>query len=1006
MTDLMIEGFAVKEKIYESTRSLLFRADENNTGRSVILKVHPNPRPTPEEAARFHNEYNIVTRLKDTGAVRALEIKKGDNYQAIVFEDSGGVALKRILEQGKIPLANFLELSLKMAMVVGEIHDHNVIHKDINPANFIWNQNENQVNLIDFGISVESGGELTEAAGVNGLEGTLAYISPEQTGRTNRPLDYRSDYYSLGITFYLMLTGKLPFNYNDAMEIIHSHIALTPDAPHVVSPDVPPALSAIILKLLSKNPEDRYQTNAGLIADLKRCRDELKSTGVISDFIPGENDMSDRFEIPQKLYGREEKLETLLKAFERTASGAAEILFVKGIPGIGKTALIKEIHRPVTRLNGYFVKGKYDQFQRDVPYSALIQAFQQLVRRLLTEPEAIIEKRKEVLEKVLGENSQVIAEVIPDIELIIGASPPPPILGPVESQNRFKSIFRGFIKAFADVEHPLAIFLDDLQWADLASLELIKNMLSEPDARHLFFICSYRDNEVDNTHPLMSMQEELEKSGCNLSDIHLGALQPSHICDLVADVLHTTVEKAAELAELLFAKTGGTPFFINKFLENLNREGMITYNSGTGWNWDMAGIRSLQVTDNVVELMANRIKELSDGAREILKTASAINNRFDFKTLELILEKDSIEFDSDLSRLLKEGLIIKVKETFHFAHDRIQEAAYSLISEKERDPLHLKLGRLFLKNSTPENLEDKIFTITHHLNAGVDLIKDKSEKQKLAELNFIAGKKAKASAAYFPAFTFLKTCLDFPESRNWKTNYKQTLEYYTEATEAAYLNARFDYMDRWGEEIIQNAENVLDTLRIHEIKIASLLGVNKPTEALEYALPVLKKLGLSFKLHPGKASVLSAVVKTKILLRNKSIQDLENLPELTDQLKIATIKLLNSAGSAAYFASPNLFAILILNMVSYSVKYGNSRFSCFAYSTYGIILCGELFDLQAGYDIGQLAFKTSGPFSRARSGIAHKTDCISLSNPLPAPAQRDNQTASRCIRNWPANGGF
>ncbi|MBE9128626.1 AAA family ATPase [Coleofasciculus sp. LEGE 07092] len=564
-----LNSITVKATLYESATSLVYRGIKNDGSTPVILKVLKEDYPSPQELIRYKKEYAITRSLNLEGVIKAYSQQEYQRSLVIVLEDFGGESLEKWMKQSPeayypMPLPEFLSLAIKITEILGNIHSSNVIHKDINPSNIVLNPETGQVKIIDFGISTRLPSNSPPLVHPHGLEGTLAYISPEQTGRMNRTLDYRTDFYSLGITFYELLTGKLPFTTDDVLELVHCHIAKQPVPPKEGRrqraggrrEEVPQSVSDIVMKLLAKNAEDRYQSAWGIQADLEECLRQVKATGRVENFRLGSQDISNKFQIPQKLYGREAEIETLLAAFKRVAGGeltsppipllvgegsptspfhkekvsssvlpprrmdrggleglgglgCVEMMLVAGYSGIGKSALVQEIYKPITEKRGYFISGKFDQFQRNIPYSAIVHAFGGLMRQLLSESEAQLRQWQEKILSALGTNAQVIIDVIPEVELIIGKQPPVPELGGAESQNRFNLVFQNFIRVFCTKEYPLVIFLDDLQWVDSATLKLIELMMTDIDTQYLFLIGAYRDNEVNSTHPLMMVLDEL-----------------------------------------------------------------------------------------------------------------------------------------------------------------------------------------------------------------------------------------------------------------------------------------------------------------------------------------------------------------------------------------------------------------------------------------------------------------------------------------------------------------
>ena len=553
---------------------------------------------------------------------------------------------------------------------------------------------------------------------------------------------------------------------------MHCHIAKQPIPPHELNLEVPPIISAIVLKLMAKNAEERYLSAYKLKADLQECLRQWQSKDRIDPFPIDRHNISDRFQIPQKLYGREREISVLLAAFDRVSQGASEMMLVSGYSGMGKTVLIQEIYKPLTRQRGYFIAGKFDQFQRDTPYASLIQAFRSLVRQLLTESDTQISKWREKLQAELGEASGVIVQVIPEVELIIGSQPPLPDLPPAEQRNRFNRVLQKFINIFTQPEHPLVIFLDDLQWADRASLELIQLWMTVADNKYLFLIGAYRDNEVSEAHPLIQILENIAKAKVTtINKIFLTPLTLTDITQILVDTLFVASKYDQLLAKLLQQKTGGNPFSINEILKTLHSEGWFNFNYGSHQRqWDFKQIKAQPLTDNVLDITNKNVKKLPTATQAVLKLAACVGNQFDLRTLAIIYEKSLQETATDLRVALQSGLIVPLSRDYQlaeldveglsqrlvaeykFAHDRIQQAVYSLISEADRQSVHLRVGRLLLENTPSEELAQKLFDIVNQLNKGRALIDRRIERYELARLNLQTAKKAKSSAASQPAF--------------------------------------------------------------------------------------------------------------------------------------------------------------------------------------------------------------------------------------------------------------
>jgi serine/threonine protein kinase len=665
MTEM--DNYQILSKIYESSNSLVYRAVHKSRHHAVILKILKKDYPSPSELTRYKQEYEITRSLQIDGAIKVYELLPYKNTLAMVLEDFGGQSLDILLQSQTFSLSEFLSIAIQIAGALGEIHAANIIHKDINPSNIVYNPQTEQVKIIDFGISTKFTRENPTIKNPHLIEGTLAYMSPEQTGRMNRVLDRRTDFYSLGATFYRLLTRKLPFETEDPLELVHCHIAKQPN--QVKSPkskvkteEIPQVISDIVMKLMAKNAEDRYQSALGLKADLEECLHQLQQNSKILNFPLGRDDISDRFTIGQKLYGREAEIERLLSTFQRIAEGTSktsiEMVLVGGYAGIGKSVLIQELYKPITKQRGYFISGKFDQFQRNIPYSAIASVFKSLVQQLLTESDAQLAQWREKLLAAFGANGQVIIDVIPEIEKIVGSQPPVQLLEPTETRNRFNTVFLNFLQVFCQKAHPLVIFLDDLQWADSATLKLLEVIMSDRDLGYLMCIGAYRDREVDLNHPLIKMRDRLQEQGATVNTIILTPLQLAEIAQLISDALHQERENVKPLAELVYQKTSVNPFFINEFLKTIYEKNLLSFaRAGKCWQWDIAQIEALGITDNVVDLMLEKLRKLSKATQQALYLAACIGNSFDLKTLCKLCKSSAEETFHNLLPAIQLGLI-------------------------------------------------------------------------------------------------------------------------------------------------------------------------------------------------------------------------------------------------------------------------------------------------------------------------------------------------------------
>ncbi|BAY31113.1 two-component hybrid sensor and regulator [Nostoc carneum NIES-2107] len=979
-----ISGYTMTEQIYHGSRTTVYRAIQDSQGLPVVIKVLQREYPTFGELVHFRNQYAIAKNLPITGIIQPLSLEPFGNGYALIMADWGGISLETYIQQQPLDLVQTLEIVIQLADILHELHQHRVIHKDIKPANILIHPESQQVKLIDFSIASVLPKETQEIQNPNTLEGTLAYLAPEQTGRMNRGIDYRSDFYALGVTLYQLLTGRLPFVADDPLELVHCHIAKIATSIHEVNTAVPPILGAIVAKLMAKNAEERYQSALGLKHDLAQCLKQWQETESIAEFDLGQRDLCDRFLIPEKLYGRETEVQVLLDAFERVTQGSSEMMLVAGFSGIGKTAVVNEVHKPIVKQRGYFIKGKFDQFNRHVPFSAFVQAFQDLMGQLLSESDSQLQTWKVRILEALGENAQVIMELIPELERIIGVQPPAPELSGTAAQNRFNLLFHRFIQVFTTPEHPLVMFVDDLQWADSASLNLIQVLMSESQTGCLLLLGAYRDNEVFAAHPLMLTLNGMEKTGAIIHTITLQPLNFTSLNHLIADTLHAPPSVVQPLTELVMQKTQGNPFFATQFLKALHQDQLITFDPDAGhWQCDIVQVRNAALSDDVVELMAQQLQKLPETTQEILKLAACIGTQFDLTTLAIVSQQSPTEVATDLWKALQEGLILPqsdlykfylsetqatphtLQETlnYRFLHDRVQQAAYSLILENQRQLTHLTIGKLLLANSNSSFQDSHLFEIVHQLNCGISLITEVDQRYQYAQLNLQAGYKAKDSTAYNAALHFCDKGMQFLPTESWDKNYHLTLRIYESAAEVALLSCNFAKMEDLIQIVLKNTDDLLEQVKVYEIQLQAYQVQNQQLQAIKIGREILQKLGVILPESITLADIQRQVEQTLIKLSKYTLEELINLPITHDTTAMAAARIMTSLVPSIHQAHPLLFPIVACEEVNLSLQYGNSLFSAPGYADFGIIVSSVLSQIEAGYRFGQLALQLMEKFN-------------------------------------------
>ncbi|MDY7019867.1 MAG: AAA family ATPase, partial [Cyanobacteriota bacterium] len=1004
-----LTGYQEKNLLYSGIRTQVYRAIRVTDSQPVIIKVLRNPNPSFQELVQFRNQYIITHHLNSLYIVQPLALERYGNSYALVMPDQGEIALDNYWKQSEHSWVEFLKIAIQLAEALDYLNTQRIIHKDIKPTNILIHPETEQIQLIDFSISSLLPRETQEIQNPNILEGTLAYISPEQTGRMNRGIDYRSDFYSLGVTFYELLTGNLPFPSDDSMELVHCHLAkIPPELENRKQAEIPQVLSDIVLKLMAKNAEDRYQSALGLKHDLERCLQQLETTGKIQPFELGKRDLCDRFLIPEKLYGRKVEVQALLNAFERVANPpqisnqneviplrkgrGSEMMLVAGFSGVGKTAVINEVHKPIVRQRGYFIKGKYDQFNRNIPFSAFVQAFRDLMNQLKSESDTQLNQWKAKILEAVGENGQVLIEVIPELEHIIGVQPSVPDLSGSAAQNRFNLLLGTFIRVFTTKEHPLVIFLDDLQWADSASLNLLKLLIEESETGYLLVLGAYRDNEVFPAHPLISTLDHLQKSGAAIETLSLQPLRPIDVSKLVAETLHCSAQVALPLTQKVFQKTQGNPFFIHQFLTALYNEKVIIFDRHFGsWQCDMAQVKQLSFSDDVVEFVATRLEQLNPATQSALKFAACIGNSFDLDILAIVQEKAELEVATDLWIALKEGLIVPKSEiykfytannqdvknikkgshlspSFRFVHDRIQQAAYFLIPEDQRQSTHFQMGQLLLQQLSPQQQEEQIFDIVNHLNLSQEIISSLEQREQLAQLNLKAGQKAKLSAAYQAAQDYFITGIHLLPTDTWQTNYTLIYQLYRYGSEAAYLCGNFEQAEALYTEAINHAQTSIDQAVIYRVQMTQYQLQGRNAEAISIQRQSLKLLGWQMPESPEdiQASLDEEIEIIEQFIEQQTIESILELPKMTDESIGEMLRILQILFYAAWLdGQPILSLLAVAKMTTLSLKYGNSDMSPFGYVGYGMIATVLLKNFELAYQFGKTAVQLCEQFENA-----------------------------------------
>src|SRR6266700_1026486 len=947
-------GFQV---LWEDGERVFCRGNSHGDDTTLVLAVLPaSEHPAPAVLDRLAHEYELRDELDRAWAARPLELIRERGRTMLVLEDPGGELLERLLG-APLETEHFLRLAIDITVALGKLHRRGLLHKDIKPANIMVNCADGQVRLTGFGISSRVPRERQAPEAPETIAGTLAYMAPEQTGRMNRSIDSRSDLYALGVTFYQMLTGSLPFTATDPMEWVHCHIARKPLPPNERLESIPAPVSEIIMKLLAKTAEERYQTAAGVERDLRHCLAERERKGRVDPFALGEHDAPDRLLLPEKLYGRAREIETLLACFDRIVNnGAAELVLVSGYSGIGKSSVVNELHKALVPPRGLFASGKFDRYKRDIPYSTLAQAFQSLIRPLLGKSDPELAGWREAFREALGPNGRLIIDLVPELKLIVGDQPPVPELPPRDAQRRFHLVFRRFLAVFARPGHPLALFLDDLQWLDSATLDLLEDLLTQPDVQHLMLIGAYRDNEVNSAHPLIRKLEAIRKAGAVVHEIILAPLTREDLGRLIGDALHCEPERVTALAELIHEKTAGNPFFANQLISVLVEERLLTFDYGEGrWSWDLNSIRAKGYTDNVVGLMVGKLNRLPVETQHALQLLACMGNSAEFALLEMVSQQSNEEMHGQLWEAVRAGLIFRAGGTYAFLHDRVQEAAYTLIVEDERAMAHLRIGRLLAARTPPEHLEENIFDIVNQFDRGAALISTEREREQVATFNLMAGKRAKAATAYAAALRYFAVGRALLGENGWEQRHQLTFDLELNSGECEYLTGQLASAEARLSLLSTRARTIVDSAAVTCVRLNLYTTLDHSDRAVEVGLYYLRRVDDGrWPLRATAEDVRQAYDRLWQRLGSRSIESLVDLPLMTDPDRRATMDVLTVLTSPALFTDLNLFRLVVCRLAALSLEHGNSDGSCLAYAWLGSVLGTYFGDYQAGFRFGRL----------------------------------------------------
>jgi PAS domain S-box-containing protein len=940
---MLLGEYTITETLQETEGAGLYRATRNSDQRRVLLK-RPlgSDAPQPSDLARFRHECSVVQGLDLPTVLKVEAFVASSNRPVLVLENFGGVSLDRCLGR-PMPVEEFLPRTIRMARALATIHGRGITHRNLTPRSFLVELATTEVKLTGFGLASHLTSEQPSASDPHLLDGALPYMSPEQTGRMNRVVDFRSDLYSLGVIFYEMLTGSQPFQARDPLEWVHCHVARQQQDPSDRVPGIPGPLSEIVAKLMAKMADDRYQSATGLEADLDACLSQWRARGRIEPFALGTRDVSERFVVPQRLYGRQREVAALVSAFEGVSqTGTPATVLISGYSGIGKTTLVQELYRPIVRARGYFISGKFDQFKGSIPYAIITQAFGGLMRQLLGESDERVARWRSRFQAALGINGQLIVDVVPELALIIGSQPPVPEIGLAEAESRFHLVFRQFLGVITQAEHPVALFLDDLQWMDSASMKLVEHLATHPDTRHLLLIGAYRSNEVGPHHPLRRTLAEMGRSGA-VENLELGPLSFADQRQLIADSTHARPAEADRLARLVSRKTGGNPFFVIQFLIALVKDELMVFDRPAGaWRWRLKAIEARGFTDNVVDLMVSRIGRLPRAAAEAMRTAAVAGDRVDVGTLALVSGRTEEETHHALGPAVREGLLARQDRTYTFVHDRIQQAAYSLLDEGQRAALHLRIGRLLLSSTPPEGIPERVFDIVDQLNRGAALVVAEDEKIRIARLDLVAAHRARASSAHLSAVVYASAGLALLSKDARRSQHELAFALDLECASCDYLTGRFDEAEARLADLVRRARTRTERAAATVVNMNLHTNQVRPDLAVAAAIDCLRDFGVALVPHPTRERTRRAFVETLQGLEGRQIEELLDLPRLTDPDVRAAMDVLTALFAPALQTDQHLLCLVACQAVTLSIRHGNTDATSIAYVYFGLVL-GPLF---------------------------------------------------------------
>ncbi len=931
-------GYSKQGTLHETDTVRVFRALRESDGQQVVVKAYRGVATNPEVLRHRRTEFNISKKLAGlSGIIRMYDLEQTPEGTLLVMEDIEGVTLHDFLRAADRSLAVRLELARGIVRAVGQMHGAGIIHNDLSPRNVLVHGPAQAVKLIDFGSASTVGLEARELSLPETMRGTPHYMSPEQTGRMNRSVDYRSDFYALGAVLYELFTGRTVFESNDVLELLHSHLARAPQPLQQVASGIPPALSEVVLKLLAKHAEDRYQSAEGLEADFAEVARQLEATGKVEVFPLGRFDMAAEIDLPERLYGREREVDRLLEAFDDAANSKRVLLLVGGPSGMGKTALVNEVHRPLTQKRGLFLSGKFEALKRDIPYHALTEAFGGVLQQLLALPEQNLVPVREALQQALAPSAQVLCDVFPELTTLLGPQPKLEALAPHEAQIRFELQFNQLVIGLLGLGRHLVLFLDDMQWADRASMRVLEVVLRSREVKHLMVVGSYRTAEVGADHPLHDLEKTAREAEAVIYRVDVKPLEAKHVLQMVSDALRCPPEAAAGLASLVFQRSGGNPLFVREFLRALRQGGALERDAATRqWRIDTAKVEALRIPDNVVDLLLEKLRRLPPRLQQVVASAACLGREVEPELLALAMNVPEDEAHAQVAECAGTGLLVRVREAgdrrtshFRFVHDKIQEAASLLLDSAERARLHARVGQLLLERIPAEERDKRLFEVVNHLNLGAEGGLDASVAKRLPAMNLAAGRHAMASAAHEVAARYFDRGLELLPKSAWEQDYPTALGLHEDGAETAWLRGRLEVMEERAREVDARARTALEKVRISEVRILAMVSQNRPREAIDVGYDMLAQFGIRMpRRRITKVDALASLFRAHRALKARSTESVKSMPTMTDPRTLAVMRIFGAINLPAYFTNPFELVVQVKEQLLLSLNHGMAPETC------------------------------------------------------------------------------